>query len=135
LHTPVVGGDRKLCAILEKQALELLDDLPRVGELSRRVQEAISAELRGGNPSAENVAEKLGVHPRTLSRRLQAEGTSHQQLLDQLRFELAERYLRERGLSIGEVAYLLGYADTSSFNKAFKRWTGSAPKRYRQQVG
>jgi AraC-like DNA-binding protein len=134
LHTPVIGGDSKLCAILEKQARQLLEDLPRVSDLSRRVQEAISAELRGGNPSAENVAEKLGVHPRTLSRRLQAEGTSHQQLLDQLRFELAERYLREPGLSIGEVAYLLGYADTSSFNKAFKRWTGSAPKRYRQQV-
>jgi AraC-like DNA-binding protein len=73
------------------------------------------------------------MHPKTLSRRLKVEGTSHQQLLDQLRFQLAERYLRDENLSIGEIAFLLGYSDTSSFNKAFKRWTGSAPQHYRQR--
>jgi AraC-like DNA-binding protein len=133
LHMPVVGGDTQLCAMLEVEARQLLAKLPRTGDFSRRVQELISAELRGGNPSAENVAEKLGMHPKTLSRRLKTEGTSHQQLLDQLRYRLAERYLREPGLSIGEVAFLLGYSDTSSFNKAFKRWTGSAPQHYRQR--
>ena len=105
-----------------------------MGELSRRVQETISEELRGGDPRAEHIADKLGLHPKTLSRRLRAEGTSHQQLLDQLRYRLAERYLRDPNLGIGEIAFLLGYADNSSFNKAFKRWTGSAPQRYRQRA-
>jgi AraC-like DNA-binding protein len=134
LNLPVKSSDSVLCAKLEREAEELLRQMPKVGELSRKVQEAISEELRGGNPSAEHVADKLGMHPKTLSRRLKAEGTSHQQLLDQLRYRLAERYLREPNLSIGEIAFLLGYSDTSSFNKAFKRWTGTAPQHYRQRV-
>lgn len=134
LHTPVISHDSALCAELEAQAEQMLAKLPKAGDLSRRVQELISAELRGGNPSADNIAEKLSIHPKTLSRRLKSEGTSHQQLLDQLRYRLAERYLRRPNLSIGEVAFLLGYSDTSSFNKAFKRWTGAAPLAYRQRA-
>lgn len=134
LHLPIVGSDSKLCDELVQQAEQMLQRLPKAGDLSRRVQELISAELRGGNPSAESIADHLGMHPKTLSRRLKAEGTSHQQLLDQLRYELAERYLRQPALSIGEVAFLLGYSDTSSFNKAFKRWTAMAPQAYRQRT-
>jgi AraC-like DNA-binding protein len=134
LNLPVRSSDGQLCAKLEREAEQLLSRMPRVGELSRRVQETISEELRGGNPSAEHVADKLGMHPKTLSRRLKGEGTSHQQLLDQLRYRLAERYLRDPNLSIGEIAFLLGYSDTSSFNKAFKRWTGAAPQHYRQKT-
>jgi AraC-like DNA-binding protein len=134
LNERIVSSDTQLCARLEREAEEMLAQIPRVGDLSRKVQEAISDELRGGNPSAEHIAEKLGMHPKTLSRRLKTEGTSHQQLLDQLRFQLAERYLRDEALSIGEIAFLLGYSDTSSFNKAFKRWTGSAPQHYRQKA-
>jgi AraC-like DNA-binding protein len=134
LHTPVISHDSRLCAELEAQAEQMLSKLPRAGDLSRKVQELISAELRGGNPSADNVAERLSMHPKTLSRRLKSEGTSHQQLLDQLRYQLAERYLRRPNMSIGEVAFLLGYSDTSSFNKAFKRWTGAAPQAYRQRA-
>jgi AraC-like DNA-binding protein len=133
LNLPIRTSDGQLCSHLERQAENLLAKLPKMGELSRKVQEAISEELRGGNPSAEHVADKLGMHPKTLSRRLKAEGTSHQQLLDRLRYQLAERYLREPNLSIGEIAFLLGYSDTSSFNKAFKRWTGTAPQHYRQR--
>jgi AraC-like DNA-binding protein len=133
LHTPVVSHDSQLCAVLEREAEQLLAKLPKTGQLSRKVQELLSAELRGGNPNADHIAEQLGMHPKTLSRRLKSEGTTHQQLLDQLRYQLAERYLLEPNLSIGEVAFLLGYSDTSSFNKAFKRWTGTAPQFYRQK--
>lgn len=133
LHTPVVSHDSQLCAVLEGEAEQLLAKLPKTGQLSRKVQELLSAELRGGNPNADHIADQLGMHPKTLSRRLKAEGTTHQQLLDQLRYQLAERYLLEPNLSIGEVAFLLGYSDTSSFNKAFKRWTGTAPQFYRQK--
>ena len=134
LHMPIVSHDSKLNAELERQAEQMLEHLPKTGDFSRRVQELISAELRGGNPSADNVAAKLGMHPKTLSRRLKSESTSHQQLLDQLRYRLAERYLRQADLSISEVAFLLGYSDTSSFNKAFKRWTGTPPQAFRQKA-
>lgn len=134
LHAPVLGGDAKLCEALDRQAQQMLDQLPRPDSLASHVRELIGAELTGGNPSAENIADKLGMHPKTLGRRLKSEGTSHQRLLDELRYQRAERYLRVPDLSINEVAFMLGYADTSALNKAFKRWTGASPTQYRQHV-
>jgi len=71
----------------------------------------------------------LGVSRRTLARRLAAEGLTFRKVLDSLRFDLARRYLREKELPISEVAWLLGYHETSALNHAFKRWSGSTPKR------
>jgi AraC-like DNA-binding protein len=134
LHLSVLEYDPKLCALLDRQASQLLEALPRPSTLTRRVQEIISRELQGGSPTVDRVSAELGMHSRTLGRRLRAEGTSFQQLLDELRHELADRYLSEPGLSIGEVAFLLGYSDPSAFNKAFRRWTGTAPHEYRRHV-
>jgi AraC-like DNA-binding protein len=67
-----------------------------------------------------------------LRRRLAAEGTSHRELLDRVRAELALRALDEGELSIGEVAFLVGYSDTSAFHKAFRRWTGHSPRDHRR---
>ena len=68
---------------------------------------------------------------RTLQRKLQEHGTSHQELLDQLRKDLAMRYLREKEMAICEVAYLLGFSESSAFHRAFKRWTGITPSKFR----
>jgi AraC-like DNA-binding protein len=64
---------------------------------------------------------------RTLRRRLEEEGTTMQALLDDLRQELASRYLGERKLTQTEVALELGFADARAFRRAFKRWTGKTP--------
>jgi AraC-like DNA-binding protein len=84
---------------------------------------------RTGQARIDKVAAELGVSRRTLARRLAAEGQSFVKILDSLRFDLAKRYLREADLPITEVAWLLGYCETSALNHAFKRWTGSTPKR------
>jgi len=70
---------------------------------------------------------------RSLNRVLNAEGTSYRESLDTLRRELAERHLAGDHLSIGEVGYLLGFSELSSFHRAFKRWTGRTPARFRHE--
>jgi len=88
-------------------------------------------ELQGGNPAAETIAEHLHMSVRTLARRLAEEDTSHKALLDELRSDLARRYLSDAGLAISEVAFLLGFSEPSAFHRAFKRWTGQTPRQFR----
>ena len=79
----------------------------------------------------EEVARTLAISPRTLARRLGSEGCTFAGILDSLRRDLATRYLREPDLPISEIAWLLGYRESSAFNHAFRRWTGKAPKQAR----
>jgi AraC-like DNA-binding protein len=78
-------------------------------------------------PSHEEVARVLALSPRTLTRRLEEAGTSFTAILDETRRALAEQYLARTEFSVAEVAYLVGFAEASSFNRAFRRWTGRAP--------
>ncbi|MEM7152387.1 MAG: AraC family transcriptional regulator ligand-binding domain-containing protein [Myxococcota bacterium] len=86
-----------------------------------------------GFPSFPTVARRLHVTPRTLDRRLRAEGTSYRTILDDLRRRMATDHL-ESGTTIDEIAYLLGYTDTANFRRAFRRWTGSPPSRFRRDA-
>lgn len=97
-----------------------------------RVLRALGTDLSRNNLGVEQVARQLSVPTRTLQRRLQEEGTSFEAVADRLRQELAERYLCDRRLGIQETAFLLGYSDVSAFHRAFSRWTGMSPARYRE---
>ena len=68
---------------------------------------------------------------RTLTRRLAEEGLSYKGLLDEVRRKLAIQYLKDRRISLKQVAYLLGYSEVSAFYHAFRRWTGSSPVQHR----
>lgn len=96
--------------------------------VSRRVQHALLDALPSGAPGKQAVARTLGMSPRNLQRQLALEGTSFKALLDQTRVELALRYVEEGRLSVTETAFVLGFADTSTFSRAFKRWTGRSPR-------
>ncbi|MEZ4653285.1 MAG: helix-turn-helix transcriptional regulator [Candidatus Eisenbacteria bacterium] len=74
----------------------------------------------------------MRVSVRTLQRQLAAEGTTFRDLLDQLRHELAIRHLESSRHAIGEIAFLLGFAEVSTFHRAFKRWAGKSPSEYRR---
>jgi len=128
LALPVVNADPALSAILDRHAQELLRRLPPAGTLTQRVRALLAAELRGGNPSLDHVAAKLRLSERTLRRRLKDEGTNLSALLDELRRELALRYLEEHALTLDGIAFELGFADARAFRRAFKRWTGRLPR-------
>jgi AraC-like DNA-binding protein len=116
-------------AHLERQAQSLLAELPAIDVFEDKVSAQIRAELPTGNTNASVIAEKLGVSARTLHRRLQQEGTSYQDLLDSVRLRLSVGYL-EAGKSISQVALLVGFAQASTFHRAFKHWTGETPADY-----
>jgi AraC-like DNA-binding protein len=87
-----------------------------------------------GFPSLLVVARQFNLTPRTLHRRLVDEGTSFQQILDEVRQHLAVQYLQADKLSLQEIAYTLGYNDPANFRRAFKRWTGQAPSALRDAL-
>lgn len=129
---PVRGADPALLTVLEDHARRLLAELPQ-GEpqLVTRVRALLREELRGGDPRMEHVARRLGLGARTLQRRLDAEGTRYAAILDEMRTELAREYLREPGMSLAEIAWLLGFSEQSAFSRAFKRATGQPPGAWR----
>lgn len=135
LARPLVEADTRLGGLLDGFAAELLAKLPRPESFVARVSRLLHQELRGGDPSLEQLARQLQLSPRTLQRRLEAEGTSHQALLDALRRDFALRYLRESALTIGEAAFLLGFSEPSAFHRAFKRWTGQTPSEFQRCAG
>jgi AraC-like DNA-binding protein len=113
-----------------KRTLEQLK--PQTWE--RRVRAAIEAQLPDGEPSAESVAQSLHLSLRSLQRHLADEGFRYDLLLNQCRQNLAMQHMRDPRSSLSEIAYLLGFADTSSFSRAFKRWTGQTPSQYRESL-
>jgi AraC-like DNA-binding protein len=132
LDLPLVEANPGLCEVLVRHATDLLERMPATERFTDRVRELIVAELQGGDPSAEAIARRLRMSASTLHRRLRDAGTSHRQLRDALRAELAERYLAEPGVSVTEVAFMLGFSEASAFHRAFKRWTGKTPVAFRQ---
>jgi len=102
--------------------------------IASRVSEEIIRRLARGEPRRRDVAASLALTDRTLQRRLHAEGTSFQQLLDDARRELAHKYLADSRYALGQVVHMLGFADQSNFFRASRRWFGVPPSRYREQV-
>ena len=82
----------------------------------------------------ELMAGRMAMSVPTLRRRLDQEGTTFSDIVDEIRKELAERYLREPSMAVSEVAFLLGFSSESAFHRAFRRWTGIAPSEYRARA-
>jgi AraC-like DNA-binding protein len=100
----------------------------RSGAWRLKVENAIAPLLPHGRAKMEEIAKRLGVSRRTLTRLLASEGCTFVGILDALRLSLAKSYLREQNLRTSEVAWLLGFGEVSAFNHACKRWTGKTPK-------
>jgi AraC-like DNA-binding protein len=127
-ESPLVMRDERMRESLEAHAERVLrEHTASEGELRRRVREVVARALRGGDPSVQATAKALGTTPRTLQRKLSDEGSSYQALVDDVRAELADRYLEAEGLSVTEVAFLLGYSEASAFARAYRRWKGKSP--------
>ena len=88
-------------------------------------------KLEGQYPQMPQIAEILSLSPRTYRRRLEEEGHSYQELLDQVRAEHATRYLQNTRLPLSTIAYMIGFNDASNFRRAYLRWTGHSPRKVR----
>jgi AraC-like DNA-binding protein len=128
----IEGADEALAKVLEEHARILAKRIPRARSGFRsEVERAIGTVLPEGG-SAGKVARVLHVSVRTLQRKLDAEGTSFREVYETVVSQLAMTYLSDPKVSMAEVAFLLGFSDPSSFNRAFRRWTGETPGRWRQ---
>lgn len=127
------GGDPELAELLSRHADALIAKLPPRDALTAEVRAAMTPLLAGGDVTIERVAVALNASPRSLQRRLQAEGTTFQRVLDDLRKEIARTYLRDPMRPIAEIALLLGFSDQTTFHRAFVRWTGQTPGEARRR--
>jgi AraC-like DNA-binding protein len=124
------AGDARLSAILARQAALSLSELPVLGGLVERVRADIRAQLVHCDIALEVTAARLAMGERTLRRHLHRAGCSYRMLCDEVRREHALRLTRDGRLNVTAIAQSVGFADASAFARAFKRWTGMAPREY-----
>ena len=122
LALPLASADPITAQILEAK-IEQLAIAPSESFLDR-VRRAVGDRA---DPSPDDIAKALGISARTLRRHLDAEGETFRGIIDRLRRERADALLA-RGSSVKEVAFALGFSEPSAFSRAYKRWTGKAPK-------
>ena len=131
LDVKLSGSNASLAFHNDQLAQAILADLKK-HDLRARVYARLIEYLPAGDCSREKVAHSLNMSESAFQKKLKAEGTSYQEVLDETRAELARHYLGKSGLSISEAAFLLGFTDSSNFSRAFKRWTGKSPSEFRE---
>ncbi len=130
LDQPLDSASPELAAHNEAVVQRLLETRQK-GDLVSRVRTLLIERLPHGDPGEAAIATALHLSSRSLHRKLTEQGTGYAALLRDTRESLARQYLQDGRHSVSEIAYLLGFADASSFTRAFKRWTGVAPARVR----
>ncbi len=130
---PIVGRDTYLNRLLRRYADDALPrPSGRSASMRSKIEKVLPELLPHGKAGVAEVARRLGTSSRTLSRKLQEEETGLAEIRDELRAVLARRYLADHALPVSEVAWLLGYREVSSFTHAFRRWSGTTPRQFRQ---
>jgi AraC-like DNA-binding protein len=122
--------DERLLRILKGYCEEILKQRSEISDLKRDVAHLVATLLPSGAATNQRVAKELGMSQRTMARRLTDLGTSFGQILEEVRRQLAYRYLDDPNVRASQVAYLLGYSEPSAFNHAFRRWTGVSPSKF-----
>jgi AraC-like DNA-binding protein len=124
--------DPQLLALLESQALQALKDHNTEKSLLKHIQFLISSNIGNTKMTAESVASELSMSRRTMHRRLSEYGSTFNELRENIVLNIAKESLSKTTVSITELAHKLGYADSSAFDRAFKRLTGKRPLEYRK---
>ena len=131
LDRPFAGHNPELLDILTPALAASLDEIGAQNSLADQVKIVLKRRLASGKPDLEDVARELGTSERTLQRRITEAGSTFRKLLEESRYELGRQMLSERQNGIDEIAFLLGYQDTSSFYRAFRSWEGVTPAQWR----
>jgi AraC-like DNA-binding protein len=133
LMLPLPTANPTLAALHDRYAGEYLERLNNT-RLSYQIRELIIRCLPNGDPLRSDIARTLCMSERTVQRRLQEEGTSYCQLVDDTRRYLAKQYLEQSTIALEQISYLLGFKDQSTFSRACKRWFDIPPGQYRSQL-
>jgi AraC-like DNA-binding protein len=127
---PLEDSNPELAAHNEQVLVRVLAQVEKT-DVRARVRAVLAECLSLGEPCAGKIASELHMSLRSLQRKLAAAGTNYEQVLNDTRRELAQRYIADSRYSISEITYLLGFSDTSSFTRAFRRWNDCSPTEFR----
>lgn len=131
LDRPVKGADPRVRKELEKVVANYW--LVKQPSIKDQVVRILRARSVCGHATLEQVSKELRMHPRTLNRRLETEGTSFRSLLNLGRLEIARQLLGNTSMKVTDIAHALGYAETSAFTRAFQKWAGKSPVAWRKE--
>ena len=134
LDLPLPNADPNLHALLVPYADQLLSALPAPPSVTANVRSLIGLQLADGGPDAARAASRLGMSLRTLARRLETEGTTFRELVDEVRQQLALEYVGRRAATFSDITDQLGFSHVAAFHRAFRRWTGQTPLEYRKKA-
>jgi len=132
LSLELPNSNQYLFDVLCERADTLLQQLDSEQTIQGKIQKLLLPKLHVGIPEMQQIADQLGMSKQSLYRKLKAQGSGYDQLVDALRHKMALQYLNGKKVSVKETAYLLGFSDPGSFSRAFKRWTGSRPSQIEQ---
>ncbi|MFT5766992.1 MAG: AraC-like DNA-binding protein [Halioglobus sp.] len=131
LDIAVPQADKKLLRTLLDHATQVLTEIDRDQPITVQVKNLLRLTLKEREPNSEHIAEILNMSSRTLQRKLNAENTQYKNVLSDVRLELSVYYLENTTLSLDQIAHELGYAESRSFYRSFKQWTGRTAGSYR----
>ena len=132
LKRPFLTENNSMWEYLEPEFTKRIHEISRQKSFSQNIQAILFTAIPGGHFTLEEVARSLGISVRTLQRNLSAENTTFNQQLQTVQKMLAFHYLQDPNLTTRDISYLLGYADSNSFVRAFKKWTGQTITAYRE---
>jgi AraC-like DNA-binding protein len=133
MSLPVIGADNRLLTVLEDACKKILGPTPKKQDLVHDVRELIIDKLAKGTAKFDEVARELNMSTKTLERRLAACDSAFSNLLDDIRCDLAKQYLAETVFRLDQISYLVGYSEPAAFVRAFRRWTGTTPMKFRKR--
>lgn len=134
LDAPLGQADAQVRLMFDAYAERLLGELRRGQSVLDRARLELARQLPEQGPDLQAIASALALSPRTLQRRLREGGLSFSQLVDETRQQLALRYLRDPALELADIAFLVGFSESGSLARAFRRWTGGSPGEYRRHL-
>jgi AraC-like DNA-binding protein len=131
LDQPVPSANPQVFSVFDLMANQLLQKLDRKHTMMERVRRLVATRIGRDDIGIIRVGEHLHMSEATLRRRLDDEGTTYKAIVDEVRRELADQYIAEPQVAIGEIAFLLGFSTQSAFGRAFRRWHGTSPLEHR----
>ncbi len=132
LDKKIIFSDPVLLDTLKKHAVEQLNEIKMHRLWISKVEEAIRNSILDNKCDIKSISSQLCISPRTLQNKLKSEGSSFQNITNEIKIGMALRYLKNGNMSLSQIALLMGYSDQSSFTHAFKRWLGKSPRQVRE---